>query len=53
MDTSRLDQYITKHLRESMLDLYRLAKIPSFAAHPESSGGMCPDDFRSVEKTWV
>jgi acetylornithine deacetylase/succinyl-diaminopimelate desuccinylase-like protein len=36
MDTSRLDQYITKHLRESMLDLYRLAKIPSFAAHPES-----------------
>ncbi len=32
MDTSKLDQYITKHLRESMIDLYKLAKIPSISS---------------------
>lgn len=35
MDYNKLDQYIAKHLKESILDLYRLAKQPSISAQNE------------------
>lgn len=35
MDYTHLDKYVTQHLKESVYDLYRLAKIPSVSAKNE------------------